>query len=90
MIAGNYIIEADVTASGGTADFDYQFDAEAVDAMRSAEKEAQIRENLMILFMRLGAVLSRGGGSVKYWRNTKFQFNFDFNITPCLSWSGFV
>jgi hypothetical protein len=62
MIAGNYIIEADVTASGGTADFDYQFDAEAVDAMRSAERTRWINQNRMIMFRRLGAVLSRAAG----------------------------
>ena len=98
MIAGIYSFGTDVTASGGTASAgtastaDYYvagITAEAIAAWDTVEREAWIRENRMILFMRLGAVLG-SGRIVKYWRISKSQFNFDFNKTLLLSLSGFV
>jgi len=74
---------------------DYIFDdvddvIEAISHLDMAERARWIHQNRMILFERLGAVITRSGGDVNYWRISTNQFNYDFNITPLLSLSGFV
>ena len=94
MIAVIHSFGTDVTTLGGTDQIDGYYEsgiaAGVIVAMDTAERTAWIREDRMILFRHLGAVLGRGNWSVIYWRLTKFQFNYDFNITPLLSLSGFV
>ena len=89
MIAGIHSFGTDVTTPGGTAEV---IAFGVIIAMDMAERTAWIRENRMILFMRLGAVLSRSGGSVKYWLTKTNQFNYEKTITPFVVefTSGFV
>ena len=96
MIAVIHSFGTDVTTPGGTDQIDGYYEtgiaAGAIVAMDTAERSAQIRENRMILLMRLGAVLSRSGGAVNYWRITISQFNYEKTITPFIVEfpSGFV
>jgi len=89
MIAVIHSFGTDVTTPGGTAEV---IAFGVITAMDMAERTAWIRENLMILFMRLGAILSRSGGFVKYWLTETRQFNYRKTITPFIVGylSGFV
>ena len=96
MIAVIHSFGTDVTTPGGTDQIDGYYEtgiaAGAIVAMDTAERTAWIRENLMILFMRLGAILSRSVGFVKYWLTETRQFNYRKTITPFIVGylSGFV
>ena len=96
MIAVIHSFGTDVTTPGGTDQIDGYYEtgiaAGAIVAMDTAERTAQIRENRMILFMRLGAVLSRSGWFIKYWLTKTNQFNYEKTITPFIVEfpSGFV
>jgi len=97
MIALNDYICDDVTTSCGTAYCNYRtgqlVDADITSYLDLAGRTRWIKQNRMILFERLGAVLGRNGGFVRYWSRKKLLLIFFrklFKRTIYGFYSGFV
>jgi len=102
MIAKTHSFGTDVTALGGTDQIDGYYETGLLAAVALADCDnRKIDEDdtgeeyigLEKFGFVYGWCLSRFDGwglLLKYQRIKKSQFNFDFNITPCESLSGFV